>query len=218
MPDSPRLPSPPPITVIVARDRTAESRADGGFINVRRMDLVVRYPDGSVSEPFAYDVVERRTIDAVAIVAYARQAAQSEAEVYVRSAARVPLLLREGIGVAEGNMWELPAGMIDVGESPRDAAVRELEEELGFRVDPGALEELGSWVWPVPGFIAERHFYFCVDVGGVRRGIPTEDGSPLERSAAIGRLPLSGLLAQCRAGLLRDGKTELALRRFAERA
>ncbi|MER7246649.1 NUDIX hydrolase [Kribbella sp. NPDC000426] len=31
--------------------------------------------------------------------------------------------------------WELPGGMLDPGESPRDAAVRELEEESGQRAD-----------------------------------------------------------------------------------
>ena len=217
MPPQTPTPSPPSITVTVAHDRTPESRADGGFVNVRRLDLVVRYPDGSASLPFAYDIVERTTIDAVAIVAYA-QGGSGERDVYLRSATRVPLLLREGFGSADGNMWELPAGMIDVGESPREAAARELEEELGFRVEPDALEELGGWVWPVPGFIAERHFYFCVDVGGIRRTEPPEDGSPLERGASIERVPLSAVLEHCRAGRVRDAKTELALRRFAERA
>jgi 8-oxo-dGTP diphosphatase len=31
--------------------------------------------------------------------------------------------------------WELPGGMIDAGESPRQAAVRELHEESGYQVD-----------------------------------------------------------------------------------
>jgi len=32
--------------------------------------------------------------------------------------------------------WELPGGKIDPGESPTDAAVREVHEELGLRVSP----------------------------------------------------------------------------------
>jgi 8-oxo-dGTP diphosphatase len=32
-------------------------------------------------------------------------------------------------------VWELPGGMLDPGESPRQAAVRELEEESGQRPD-----------------------------------------------------------------------------------
>jgi ADP-ribose diphosphatase len=215
-PHLPDSPAPPRIALAVARDRTAEARASGGFMNVRRLDLVARYPDGSESETFAYDVVERKAIDAVAIVAYARAGA-GEPEVYLRTAVRVPLILRDGFGIDEGNMWELPAGLIDEGESPPEAAARELEEELGFRVEPDALEPLGEWVWPAPGFIAERHFYFCVDVTALHRGTPTEDGSPLERGAAIERVPLGSILARCRDGRLRDAKTELALRRFAER-
>jgi ADP-ribose pyrophosphatase len=213
----PGLPSPPAIAIDVARDRTATSSAGGGFVNVRRMDLVARYPDGSASETFAYDVVERSAIDAVAVVAYAR-GDDAAIEVYLRTAARVPLLLRAGFGVDAGNLWELPAGLIDPGEAPREAAAREVDEELGFRAPASSFEALGGYVWPVPGFIAERHFYFCVDVTGVPRGTPTEDGSPLERGAAIAPFPLEELLARCRAGEIHDAKTELALRRFAERA
>src|SRR5579884_487809 len=39
-------------------------------------------------------------------------------------------------------LWELPAGMIEPGEDPKDAALRELEEETGYRA--GSLRELWS--------------------------------------------------------------------------
>ncbi|MDP8957754.1 MAG: NUDIX hydrolase [Actinomycetota bacterium] len=35
--------------------------------------------------------------------------------------------------------WSIPGGGVDVGESPRQACRRELQEELGIEVDPGRL-------------------------------------------------------------------------------
>jgi ADP-ribose pyrophosphatase len=175
---------------------------------------VATYPDGAKSAPFAYDVLERSAIDAVVVVAFERR--RGDRAVYVRSATRAPLVLRAGIG--EGNTWEVPAGMIDAGEEPRAAAARELLEETGFDVAPGALLELGPSTWPNPATIAERQYFYWVDVTGVERGVPTEDGSALEKDAQVIAVPLADLLAECRAGRLHDAKTELALRRFAELA
>ncbi|MDH6109100.1 8-oxo-dGTP pyrophosphatase MutT (NUDIX family) [Kitasatospora sp. MAP12-15] len=38
--------------------------------------------------------------------------------------------------------WEFPGGVVELGEAPTRAAVREAEEELGLRLDPGALRLL----------------------------------------------------------------------------
>jgi 8-oxo-dGTP diphosphatase len=46
--------------------------------------------------------------------------------------------------------WELPGGAVDGDESPRDAARREVEEELGFAMSPGRLLVV-DWVPPRPG-------------------------------------------------------------------
>ena len=47
----------------------------------------------------------------------------------------------EGAGHVTG-AWGIPAGAIDSGETPRAAAVRELAEETGLRVDAAVLVEL----------------------------------------------------------------------------
>jgi ADP-ribose pyrophosphatase len=48
------------------------------------------------------------------------------------------------------------------------------------------------------------------------RHSPSGDGSTLEKDALILDLPLTDALQHCREGLIRDAKTELALRRLRE--
>ena len=43
--------------------------------------------------------------------------------------------------------WDLPKGLADPGEPPRDAAVREAWEEAGLRLEPGALADLGEFAY-----------------------------------------------------------------------
>jgi len=208
------LPSPPAIRVLVVQDRTDGAGATGGFLDLRRVDLVVRYPDGQASDPFAYDMAVRRALDAVVIAAHFRQ--DGVRQVYLRSAVRPPLALRPIPPAHDGSLWELPAGLVEAGEDPTQTAARELLEELGFEAPASALRELGPPTFPAPGIIGERHVFFHVEVAPGDRSTPTEDGSALERHASILPVPVAEALEHCRAGAIRDAKTELALRRLVE--
>ncbi len=210
----PALPPLPAIRVRVARDRSAGALATGGFLNVTRVDLVVSYPDGTESRAFPYDIADRRALDAAVIVAHF--VSGGVRQVYLRSAVRPPCALRPFDPVHDGGMWEVPAGLVEPDEDPAAAAARELGEELGFHAEASAMRPLGPWTFPVPGMIAERSLYFSVEVDPRTRATPTEDGSALERGAAIFALPVSEALEHCRSGAIRDAKTELALRRFVD--
>ncbi|NYE37762.1 8-oxo-dGTP pyrophosphatase MutT (NUDIX family) [Nocardioides cavernae] len=47
--------------------------------------------------------------------------------------------------------WDLPGGVVEVGESPRLAVQREVEEELGLEIEPGELV-LTDWLPPWGGW------------------------------------------------------------------
>jgi ADP-ribose pyrophosphatase len=177
-------------------------------------------PDGTQSAPISYDEVERRAIDAVVMVAFYDSADQRR--VFLRSAVRPPARTRRRLEVptAEGNLWELPAGLVEPDEQSPEGLVlcaqRELHEELGFAVDTQRLAPLGPSLFPSPGLIGERHHYFVVEVDPARRGAPLLDGSALEHFGDVIDPPLGVALDWCRKGRIEDAKTELGLRRLAE--
>lgn len=182
-----------------------------GFLILNRYKLAVVQGE-SRSKAFPYDIVDRRAIDASIMVAHAMK--DGTVHVYLRTAIRPPVQLRaDGTNPA---VWELPAGLIEPGEAPRDAAVRELEEELGFVVKPEDMLPLGEWGYPAPGFVGEKHFFYHCEVDPSTIKPPIGDGSPLEENALIVLVPLKEAIAACVSGLIRDEKTELGLRRLAD--
>jgi ADP-ribose pyrophosphatase len=217
------LPALPKHTIAVVEERP--SLDPPGFLRLRRMMLRVRFEDGNESAPFEYDTIDRERLDAVVIVAH-YAGSDGQRRVFLRTALRPPVALRplsvRPIPEREtlGALWELPAGLVEVDERSaeglRQCAARELLEEVGVKVDPGSLAELGPSTFPAPGIVGERHFYFQVEVDPARISAPTEDGSALERGAIVAAVPLDEALALCRRGVIEDAKTELALRRLAE--
>jgi len=87
--------------------------------------------------------------------------------------------------------WEIPMGMIDAGETPAEAAAREVEEETGWR--PRQLQPL-LVTQPTAGIMDAAHHIF-VGTGAV------EVSAPVDRfeSSAIQWVPLAdvpGLIAK----------------------
>jgi ADP-ribose pyrophosphatase len=65
------------------------------------------------------------------------------------------LMIQQYRHAARQYMWELVAGRIDGGETPKQAGVRELMEETGYRA-----KKLVVFlnVFPTPGFLEERMY------------------------------------------------------------
>jgi ADP-ribose pyrophosphatase len=219
------LPPLPRIVLVRESVSRSEEHSAQAFLYVERSVLRARFENEAPSEPFTYDIVARERLDAVVIAAHYTDE-HGRRMVYLRSALRPPVALRpkEAWPIPErddlGNLWELPAGLVETDERSvpglQRCAARELHEELGFEVDPEKLHSLGPSSFPAPGIIGERHFYFHVVVDPTRRVSPSEDGSVLERNAAIVAVPLDEALDLVRSGMIEDAKTELGLRRLAE--
>jgi 8-oxo-dGTP pyrophosphatase MutT (NUDIX family) len=67
------------------------------------------------------------------------------------------VLIRQYRHSVRRDLWELPAGSIDPGESPDAAAARECEEEIGLA--PHRLERLTS-LYPAPGYCDEEMIFY----------------------------------------------------------
>jgi len=63
------------------------------------------------------------------------------------------VLVRQYRHAAKQELWEIPAGTAEAGESCEEGALRELREETGYTADSLAL--LCS-VYPTPGYCTER--------------------------------------------------------------
>jgi ADP-ribose pyrophosphatase len=73
------------------------------------------------------------------------------------------ILIRQYRHSIRRDLWELPAGSVDSGESAKAAAARECEEEIGLV--PARVDRLGG-LYPTPGYCDEEMIFFRVsDLG-----------------------------------------------------
>ncbi len=115
------------------------------------------------------------------------------------------ILVRQYRYATGGWLLEVPAGKLDPGESPESCAIREVEEETGYRV--GQLQSLG-WIWTTPGFTDEKIWLFRGT--GLVRGTQQLQGDEL---LEVVKLPLSEAVQAAADGRIQDGKSVCALLR-----
>ena len=112
------------------------------------------------------------------------------------------LLHRLNTGIYDG-YWGLPAGKVDVGESPQQAMIREAREELNITIQPafGSVFVYKTESMLYPGTLwHDINFFFCASESNVH-AINNEPSKHSEiRWFSLSDLP-KNLIPVCRRGI-----------------
>lgn len=109
------------------------------------------------------------------------------------------VLLKNYRFVVEETLWEVPAGTLESGEEPQQAAIRELAEETGYQA---ARWHYHGFVYASPGVLTEKmHLFFALDL------IPGSAHPEADEHLQAVILSLPTALEMIRRGDIRDAKT-----------
>ncbi len=106
-------------------------------------------------------------------------------------------------------IYEIPAGKLEKGEDPREAAIREFREECGAVAEK--FEPLGE-IYPTPGYCGEiiRIFYATDLTFGEQE---LDEDEYLE----VIKMPFSECVAKIMSGEIKDAKTIVGILKLKER-
>lgn len=190
----------------MAKSRRAEvhgiSRKFDRFFKVDEIDVAHEGYDGAMRREQRL-VFERG--DAVAVLLYD----PASKEVIVLEQFRAPVLVarrRNDPQTSDGWIVEAVAGMIDEGETPEQAVIREALEETGYRIaTPRAINTFFS----SPGGTSERIFLFFAEVSAADR---TGAGGCIagEEDIALVRLNTDELFRRLDNSQIEDPKLAIA--------
>lgn len=116
------------------------------------------------------------------------------------------LLVRQFRYAYGESIYEIPAGKLEVGEDPKEAAARELEEEAGVKAE--RLELLFT-LYPTPGYTNEK-IYIYRAYEGEKVAAHLDEGEFLD----VEYVPLERAKEMLKNGELKDGKTIVALQAY----
>jgi ADP-ribose pyrophosphatase len=115
------------------------------------------------------------------------------------------IILVEQFRIATRNsLIEIPAGKIEKGETPIDAALREMNEEIGYS---GKLTPLFQ-CYLAPGYVTEKMYFFLASELKISKKRLTQDE---DEEIKIKRIKLTSALEECKSGKIVDCKTIAAI-------
>lgn len=162
-----------------------KKRFSGKVFNVE--ERVVKLSDGSLKDR---EIVVHSGGSAIVAV-------DSDRKIY---------LVRQFRSAAGKVMLEIPAGKLEKGEDPLEAAVRELHEETGLVADSASVRKLGEF-YGTPGYCSEViHLYFVYS--HIKAGAPHRDQGELLRCE---KYDFEDVLKMVYEGMFQDAKTVIGI-------
>lgn len=119
------------------------------------------------------------------------------------------LLVRQYRVAAAKIMLEIPAGLLNPSEDPMAAAIREFQEETGYK--PNNIQSLGGF-HPAPGYTTEFiHLFFATDL------VESRLQGDADEFIEVERLTFDEAMNLIDNGEITDAKTIIGLLRVAQR-
>lgn len=170
------------------------------YFHVRKLRLRHKLTDGTWSEVLDRYILHRPDAVCAMVLNIDRMST------YLVRQFRIGAFQKE-----DGWTIELPAGLVDKGESHEEALRRELVEEIGFKAR--SMELVDSY-FASPGILTERLFSYFVEVA---EGDRIADGGGVDgehEDIEIIEVPISDLKTFVHQNEIRDAKTVAGLLRL----
>ena len=181
----------------------SEKRAYDGYLKIEE-GFLSEIQNGEVISEYSRFAVNRP--NAAAVLVYN----SDEDKVVLVKQHRYPVHVQGGLN---SHILEIPAGKIDGGEDPKEAAIREVKEEIGYDIKEDKIF-LMSEFFPSPGYSSEVIYLYAATVKNEDK---TSNGGGVEgehENIEIIHTPAHEFFKMITSGEIIDGKTIVGANAF----
>ncbi len=157
--------------------RGVKKVTDNPFLNLYEIDAFL-----TSGKPFHYYFASRDDVDNIKLNTHAKSPTGMAVYAVTEELPHRLVMIRQYRYPVDEYLFELPAGIIEEGEMPEQAAIREMKEETGLAFSPyeGGEECLRKAFYLVPGFSDELNSTVFGTVAGDAAKRHLEDTEDIE--------------------------------------
>ncbi len=118
------------------------------------------------------------------------------------------IMVKQYRRAADKTLLEIPAGKIEEGETPRQAAIREMDEEIGYT---GKLKPFLKW-YLAPGYDTElMHLFLATNLKKIGKRRAMDD----DEDIVAKKISITSAIKKCLNGDIEDAKTIAAVMAYS---